>query len=304
LQAIDGPSPLTEIARLPPLEQGAHPEQEGQNKKQTDKGAPIRENPPAQQTAQARLVVVHMLGAFSIVIGDSTVKLPPSRGLSLLKYLLLHHKQSTPRDVLMDMFWPEAEPELARNNLNVAMHNLRKSLFDVTDLPMILYENGFYSLPADLEVWLDVDEFERCTKAGKRLEALDQLPAAIAEYEAAISLYQGDFLEQNPYDEWTVLDRERLRIAYLDTLDRLSQIYFRQERYAACRTVCQLILIADRCREDAHCLLMRCYSRQGQSHLALRQFQNCVEALRDELDVEPEVATSQLAERIRRHERV
>jgi DNA-binding SARP family transcriptional activator len=111
-------------------------------------------------------------------------------------------------------------------------------------------------------------------------------------------------LEQNPYDDWTVLDRERLRIVYLETLDRLSQIYFSQERYTACRTVCQLILVRDRCREDAHCLLMRCYSRQGQNHLALRQYQVCMEALRSELDVEPELATVQLADRIRRHEQI
>jgi DNA-binding SARP family transcriptional activator len=126
----------------------------------------------------------------------------------------------------------------------------------------------------------------------------------VTEYEAAISLYQGDFLEQNPYEEWTLLDRERLRVAYLDTLDRLSQIYFSQERYAACITVCQLVLARDRCREDAHCLLMRCYSRQGQYPLALQQYQRCVEALRDELDVEPAPETTQLYEALRRRERL
>jgi DNA-binding SARP family transcriptional activator len=49
---------------------------------------------------------------------------------------------------------------------------------------------------------------------------------------------------------------------------------------------------------------MRCYSQQGQPNLALRQYQACVEALRTELDVEPEPPTTQLAERIRRRERV
>jgi len=205
---------------------------------------------------------------------------------------------------MQDIFWPDAEPELARNNLNVAMHNLRKALFNVTDMPVILYESGLYSLASDLQIWLDVEEFERCVKAGKRLEALNQLTAAVAEYETAISLYQGDFLEQNPYEEWTVLERERMRMAYLDTLDRLSQIYFTQEHYAACITVCQLILISDRCREDAHCLLMRCYSRQGQRHLAIRQFQACLGALREELDVEPDPATIELAERVHRHEQI
>jgi DNA-binding SARP family transcriptional activator len=202
----------------------------------------------------------------------------------------------------MDIFWPDTEPEIARNNLNVALHNLRRALRAVTDLSVIVYKDGTYGLDPNLQVWLDVEEFERCAKAGQQLEARDQLTAAVAEYESAISLYQGDFLEQSPYEEWTVLERERMRVAYLDTLDRLSQIYFGQERYAACITVCQLILTRDRCREDAHCLLMRCYSRQGQYHLALRQFHICVEALRAELDVNPAPETTHLYDRILRRE--
>jgi DNA-binding SARP family transcriptional activator len=93
-------------------------------------------------------------------------------------------------------------------------------------------------------------------------------------------------------------------VAYLDTLDRLSQIYFDQEQFATCIMVCQQLLVRDSCREDAHCRLMRCYSRQGQRYLALRQYQVCAEALRAELDVEPDAATTQLYERIRQHERV
>jgi DNA-binding SARP family transcriptional activator len=261
----------------------------------------------SQQAAQANPIIpvtVHMLGTFSMMIGDSMVKLPVSRGLSVLKYLLLHHKQNISREVLMDVFWPDADTETARNNLNVAMHSLRKALRNMIFLPVVVFEDGAYGLEPNLQVWLDVEEFEKCVKAGQRLEARNQLAAAVEEYEAAISLYQGDFLEQNPYEEWTVSDRERLRVAYLDTLDRLSQIYFNQERYAACITVCQLILAHDRCGEDAHCFLMRCYSRQGQYHLALRQYQICVEALHGELDVEPAPETTQLYERIRRRENV
>jgi DNA-binding SARP family transcriptional activator len=245
-----------------------------------------------------------MLGAFRLSIGNLNVKLPASRGNSVLKYILLHHKQAIPRDVLMEVFWPDAELETARNSLNVAMHNLRKALRSVLFLPVIVFEDGCYRLEHNLQVWLDVEEFERCIKAGVQLEARRQSSAAVREYEAAVSLYQGDFLEQNPYEEWTILDRERLRVAYLDTLDRLSQIYFWQEHYAACVTICQLLLARDRCREDTHCLLMRCYSRQGQHHLALRQYQICVEALQSELQVDPTTETKQLQESVRQHQYV
>jgi len=258
----------------------------------------------SEPAAPALLMAVHMLGPFSMTIDDLTLRLPVSRGLAILKYLLLHHKQSIPREVLMDIFWPDAEPEAARNNLNVALYNLRRAVRKFTDLPLIVFEAGTYGLAPNPQVWLDVEEFERCVKAGQRLEAQNQLTTAVTKYEAAISLYQGDFLEQCPYEEWTIPERERLQIIYLDILYSLGQIYLGQKLYAACITVCRLVLSRDRCQERAHCLLMRCYSYQGQYHLALRQFQDCVEALLTEFETEPALETIQLYERICRHEQV
>jgi DNA-binding SARP family transcriptional activator len=241
-----------------------------------------------------------MLGAFQLTIDGEPVKEWNSvRGLAVFKYLLAGHGRVVPREVLMETFWPGADPEAARNNLNVALHSLRQALRSITLLPVVLFDNGKYSLNPDLQVWVDVEEFEQHLKAGQILERVGKVADAIREYEAATSLYEGDLLADDPYEEWPVFEREHLRISYLDMLDRLSQIYFNQEQYLACIALCRRILERDNCREDAHRCLMRCYSRQGQRHLALRQYLSCVEALRAELDVDPEPTTTQLVERIR-----
>jgi len=49
---------------------------------------------------------------------------------------------------------------------------------------------------------------------------------------------------------------------------------------------------------------MRCLTRQGQPHLALRQYQACADALDRELGVDPDPATVALARRIRQHQPV
>jgi DNA-binding SARP family transcriptional activator len=49
---------------------------------------------------------------------------------------------------------------------------------------------------------------------------------------------------------------------------------------------------------------MRCYSRQGQPHLALLQYRACVQALAAELGVDADPATARLHDQIRRHEPV
>jgi DNA-binding SARP family transcriptional activator len=254
---------------------------------------------------QTSTLTAHLLGTFSISVNDQPVENWPSgRGRAVFKYLLIHHNQPTSRDVLMDVFWQDASPEAARNRLHVALHSIRQRLRAATDMPVVIFEDGAYGLNPDFHLWVDVDEFDRHVEKGRRLETAGQIAKAVAEYEPAISLYQGDLLADDPYEEWPVLARERLRVAYLDTLDRLSHIYFDRGEYAACVTLCQLVLARDNCREDAHCLLMGCYSRQDQHHLALRQYQACVEALRTELDVAPAPTTTQLYERIRRRERV
>ena len=136
-----------------------------------------------------------------------------------MKYLLAHHHQLIPRDILMDAFWPQAEPEAARNSLNVALYGLRHALKTVTDQPVVLFNEGAYCFSPEFEVWIDVDEFDRHVQAGHRLEAKECLTQAITEYEAAVELYQGDFLAGDLYEEWPVLTRERLRVDYLEILD-------------------------------------------------------------------------------------
>jgi DNA-binding SARP family transcriptional activator len=169
---------------------------------------------------------------------------------------------------------------------------------------VVVLEGGAYRLGPGLRLWLDVDEFELHVAGGRRLEAAGDLAGAAAEYERALALYQGDLLADDPYEDWPVTARGHLLLAWLDVLDRLGGLYFGQHQYGACVALCRLMVERDPCREDAHRRLMRCFTRQGQPHLALRQFQACADALDRDLGVDPDPATVALAERIRRHQPV
>jgi DNA-binding SARP family transcriptional activator len=242
----------------------------------------------------------NLFGPFRATMNDKLIDdCPNSHGRAVFAYLLAHRTAPTPSEVLMDVFWPNASPKSARNNLHVAVHSLRQTLLAVTDQPIILFGKGTYKLNPNLEVWLDSDEFEKHVRAGRTLAAAGKHAEAICEYGAAIHLYRGDFLADDPYEEWAVLRREQLRAMFLDTTDQLSHIHFDRADYAACIGLCQLILAQDTCREDIHCRLMMCFVQQNQQHLALRQYHICVEALRQELDVAPAATTHQLYERIR-----
>src|SRR5262249_21000208 len=124
------------------------------------------------------------------------------------------------------------------------------------------------------------------------------------DFEAVISLYHGEFLADDPYEQWGVVIREHLRLCYLDALDKLGQLLLAGGDYSGCVEACLKLLACDSCREDASRRLMRCYSRLGQPQLALRQYHSCVATLRRELGLMPMAATTELFERIRRQESV
>ena len=250
-------------------------------------------------------LAVHLLGSLHAAVDDVAVEdWPSARCRSLFGYLLTHREPWPQREVLMEVFWPESAPEASRNSLNVAIHALRRTLRTMTNIPVIVYAGGAYRISRELRLWLDVDEFGRCVESGRRLEDAGEIDQATRDYEFAGGLYRGDFLADDPYEDWAALTRERLRLAHLDALGRLSNLYFNAGHYTACASLCQRIIERDPCREDAHRRLMRCYSRQGQAHLALMQYRTCARTLAEELGVETDPSTAELHEHIRRHERV
>ncbi|HSK37154.1 MAG TPA: BTAD domain-containing putative transcriptional regulator, partial [Actinomycetota bacterium] len=257
------------------------------------------------EAPDGHLLTVHLLGQLKVRLDDLAVDdWPSGRGRSLFKYLVTHRDPWPRREQLMEAFWPGAAPAAARNSLNVAVHGLRRAFRDRAGVQVVVLEDGRYRLGPGLRLWLDTDEFDLHVAAGRRLEAAGDLAGAAASYEQALALYEGDFLADDPYEDWPAMTRERLLLAYLDVLDRLSGLYFGQHQYGACVALCRLLVERDRCREAAHRRLMRCYTRQGQPHLALRQYQACADALDQDLGVDPDPATVSLAEQIRRHQPV
>jgi DNA-binding SARP family transcriptional activator len=250
-------------------------------------------------------LAIHLLGPLCAAVDGVAVQdWPSARCRSLFGYLLTHREPWPAREVLMEVFWPGSSPEASRNSLNVAIHGLRRTLRSITDMPIVVHGGGAYGISRDLCLWLDVEEFGSHVESGRRSDETGDLGKATHHYEFAASLYRGDFMADHPYEEWAALTREQLRLTHLDTLGRLSNLYFDAGHYTVCASLCMRIIERDPCREDTHRRLMRCYSRQGLPHLALMQYRMCVQALADELGVEAGPATAELYQNIRRHERV
>ena len=88
---------------------------------------------------------------------------------SIFKYMVLHRKRQIATEVLMDTFWPEAEPESARRNLYQAIYQVRQAFQpNDLDIPIILSSNGSYGINSGISIWLDYEEFIRQYENGRQ----------------------------------------------------------------------------------------------------------------------------------------
>ncbi len=248
----------------------------------------------------------YMLGTFQVYRNDALVETWSSRkGANILKYMLLNRDHPIHKEVLMEQFWPESDAEAQRNNLNVAIYGLRQNLREAEcEFSHVLFQNDCYFLNPELDIWVDEDAFKSHYGLAQTLEQQGKTADAIAEYSAAEILYEGCFLPEDLYEDWTDITRQELQIDYLNILNCLSRHYLDTSDFAACASMCQKMLVVEPCSEDAHYRLMLCYRRQGQVHLALRQYDRYVKVLESELDMPPTPALTALFDRIHAGETV
>lgn len=244
---------------------------------------------------------VLFFGTFRVAVNGQCLQHWPSRkGRSIFAYLAFNESKPIFREQLIDMFWPKVFPESGRNCLNVAIHHLRQLFQKGGSLPnVLLLENDSYFLNPELQVTTDVKRFLTHWNRARFMKIDNQPSPAVDELELAASVYQGDFMSEERYEEWTIPERENLREIYIEVLESLSRIYSLNGKPKTAIELCKSILEKDNCREKVHRRLMLCYLRIGKRDRALRQFQKCTDILKRELDVSPSSGTLDLYRKIR-----
>ena len=244
---------------------------------------------------------IHFFDNLRIYNGNGELpKIKGRKNQSLLAYLLYHHRRPVPRDKLMELFWGDFAPASARNSLNVAISTIRKCLSKILEgRSTIVFENECYSINSELAILTDVEQFNYFWDKGKAIESSQGLEHALGAYNKALSLYQNDFMQHMPYEEWCEGERDNLKETYLFILSRLSKYYFENKQYDACINTGKKMLQKDACLEDVHRKLIQCYHSLGLNDLAIRQYRKCEETLRKELDVQPSKQTRDLLKDIK-----
>jgi DNA-binding SARP family transcriptional activator len=244
---------------------------------------------------------IHLFGKFNVQRDSRVLKgLTAHKVQELISYLLVRRDQSHPRESLASVLWAETSSEKSKKYLRQALWHLQAALEEKgsTSPQLLVVEHDWVYLNLHSDLWLDVEILERAYASthdtpGARL---DKSSAELLKN--AVEVYKGDLLD-GWYEDWCLFERERLQNMYLLILEKLMVFSKTHGDFEAGQSYGSTILRFDPARESTHRQLMQVYYMAGNRTAALRQYERCVRALAEELEVEPQKSTIALCEQIR-----
>jgi DNA-binding SARP family transcriptional activator len=226
---------------------------------------------------------LRLLDGFEARLGGSVLDLKPSLQ-RLLAFLALANK-SVERQHTAVQLWPDT-PEVR------ALANLRSALWRLRQQPTDLVETTATHVRLHPDVWVDA----RHGVAELRTADAD---AVLAEGDERVSL-AGDLLP-GWYDEWLLIERERVRQLRAHSLEAACRRLLAANRWADAIELGLRVVAFEPLRESAHRLVIEAHLGHGNVSEALRQLESCRKLLRRELGVEPSAQLSRLLLTVRRH---
>lgn len=237
---------------------------------------------------------IQLLGGFRVQVGPRVI--PESawrpKTARLVTLLALTPGHRLHREQLLELLWPEFEPQAAANNLHRTLHAARHSL--EPELPpgtpsayLHLHAEGLALFASVGALWIDVEAFEVAASVARHARE----PAA---YRAALELYTSDLLPEDRYEDWATGRREELRELYLALLLELTHVHEERGELPAAIQALERVVVTEPTHEPAQVALMRLQARSGRRQQALRQYDHLQDALALEVGAEPATTSQSL----------
>ncbi len=249
---------------------------------------------------------LELFGAPRFVYQSQPVDGVRRKALALAAYLSLTERPLT-RETLAALFWPDQDDEHSRMSLRGVLHNLSNlSPVDWVDADRLAISIKFEA------VEIDVRGFNRALARTRGHLHSDGVLCAVcfAALNEAVDLYHNDFMagfslpDSSEFDHWQTSQREWFSRECATALRRLAE----HSGIVSTASLQEALNYGRRwlkinpLDESAHRLLMRLFAASGQRSEALKQYQDCVRLLDEELATLPELETIALYEAVREGE--
>ena len=206
------------------------------------------------------------------------------KSAALLAYLAFFAEQAHARELLLDRFWPDMESEAARHNLRQTLFSLRR-LLEPSGVPAgsLLFADRTSVRLSATSVRTDVGEFRDLLQMAAGSASAEQ---RLAGLEQAVALYKSGLLP-DMYENWALMERERLAAACHEALDTLATLYHQEGRAPQALDCLRRLVSAEPFNAAAQERLIRLYASCGQAERAREQYHSFVGILSAEWNETP-----------------
>ena len=170
---------------------------------------------------------------------------------------------------MIEALWPGVEESSGRKRLRNVLNRLRDAAGD-----LVVREGDLLAFDSGRDV--DVVLFEQAARA-----AFAEPDAGLSQARAALSLYAGEVLPDDRYQDWATEPRERVRARALGLLDLLASHAERDGDLDEALRLLERGIEVDRLDESRYVRSARLLLRQGRRGRALEILRASAAALRD-----------------------
>ena len=206
-------------------------------------------------------------------------------------FLLVSTAASLSKEQIGLYLWPDSSPKKLKTQFKNTLYRLRRAL----GRNVVLYDdkadtytfNPYLDYECDFRTFLDY--------VGQAEAMLN--PERINLLKSAFDLYEGDYLPDIE-GSWVAADRIKLRQTFMKVGTKLAQCYIDQKKFQEALNTTKDVLRVDPCHEEAHRIAMHVHAQLGNRADLVRQFDECRNALDEELGISPSPQTHILFEKL------
>ena len=230
------------------------------------------------------------LGKFQVKRGEELLSHDTSRSSrvwELFKYLLANRHRGIVPELALEDLWPDQEYNDPRGAMRALIFRLRKSLSSSSN-DYIQYYQGTYYWNPDNKCWLDIEEFEKLIQNAGELTETTPNDAEKMLFDA-IQLYNGEFLPESFYSQWSIPIRNRYHSLCLQASLDLIELLNKRDDYAAIINICEKLLITHPYEEEINLYYLEALLHEGRTQQAQNHYTYICKKFYQDLGIKPSI---------------
>lgn len=215
-----------------------------------------------------------------------------SKAEELFAFMLQNLNEEVPKWKITQALWPECETGKQLSvYLHTTVYQVKKTLLSANIKFDFTFTNGKYKLELS-DVYIDAAEFKAITDAETAFTA-----ASIERYKKALSLYRGNYLEENRYI-WSQSSSEKYAKRYCRLVSEFARYYTAKTDYVNAEKILRKALTIIPLDDDLNEMLLKLYFMKKDKASLVMHYNKIKKLYKAELGIAPNTVMQDLLNRI------